>query len=398
MTIGVSQILALVSICLAITAFTLQMEQSHTRDADDNVDMSGVDTADHVFVGAFAANCMSFILVWFIAGSPCDHEGAWNVTFSFHTLIAGILTMIWVIMGSEEKPTAGDGDQQIASIVLSAVNFPILIYLGISMYLCKIAALKDNIKQLLCVFSFLLTITAFAVWMTVDTFAAGTIAPVFIAGSCAAFLAGIDGLFIGNEQSFTFTSFVSSILLAITFIFAALTPPPQTPAFLVGIILTAVNAAVLFAMGCKAQMERVKAKSLVEMVIIGICLLTIVQFTIAMSLRVGLAWNFSILCWGAACVFMGVFFSFIHFDHNARGVHMFMALIAYVIYFVSECVVSADAGAVASTRAEKASITALVFAALNCALLTLATFLTFPHYKKANEVEPAQEMDEEEKS
>jgi len=52
-------------------------------------------------------------------------------------MIAGILTMIWVIMGSEEEPVAGTGDQQIASIVLSAVNFPILMYLGISMYLSK---------------------------------------------------------------------------------------------------------------------------------------------------------------------------------------------------------------------------------------------------------------------
>lgn len=80
---------------------------------------------------------MSFILVWFTAGSPSCHEGAWDVTFSFHSMIAGILTMIWVIMGSEEEPVAGTGDQQIASIVLSAVNFPILMYLGISMYLSK---------------------------------------------------------------------------------------------------------------------------------------------------------------------------------------------------------------------------------------------------------------------
>jgi len=49
----------------------------------------------------------------------------------------------------------------------------------------RIVALKDNIKQLLCVFSFLLTIIAFAVWMTEATFtASATIpTPLFIAGS-----------------------------------------------------------------------------------------------------------------------------------------------------------------------------------------------------------------------
>jgi len=52
--IGVSQILALVSICLAITAFVLQMEQSHVINADGSVNRDGVDGADHVFIAAFS--------------------------------------------------------------------------------------------------------------------------------------------------------------------------------------------------------------------------------------------------------------------------------------------------------------------------------------------------------
>jgi len=92
-------------------------------------------------VSNFRANALAFILAFFIGGGPSDEGGAWVVTFSLQSFIAGILTMIWVIMGSEEIAVEGSGGdagahgQVIASIVLAAFNFPMLIYMGLHHYI-----------------------------------------------------------------------------------------------------------------------------------------------------------------------------------------------------------------------------------------------------------------------
>lgn len=90
-------------------------------------------------------------------------------------------------------------------------------------------------------------------------------------------------------------------------------------------------------------------------------------------------------------VFCGLFFSFIFFDHNARGIHIFLGLVCYLVFFVSDCVEASEHAettqntvaivTVAQQRAYRARITALVAAAGNVLLLAIASFLTFPHIR-----------------
>ena len=83
---------------------------------------------------------------------------------------------------------------------------------------------------------------------------------------------------------------------------------------------------------------------------------------------------------------MALFFHFIHLDHNARGMHFFLGLIGYIIFFISDCVemsdhartVENDAANITGKKMFQIRVTALVFAAANCILLAVVTFMTFP--------------------
>ena len=125
-------------------------------------------------------------------------------------------------------------------------------------------------------------------------------------------MAVIDGIFIGNDMSFSFNSCLGSILIAIFFIAAAVEIPftEQEPVLLVAIIFAALNCALLFFMGQKGQKGSLKGKSTESYVIIAITLLTVVQFSIAMGVEqpnvtnmivgyTGPTWQYSILCLGA---------------------------------------------------------------------------------------------------
>lgn len=393
MTIGIPQILAIVTLCLSICIFTLEVHRAR--------ELEIVGPEDHVLAAALGANAFAFILAFFIGGGPADEGSAWVVTFSLHSFIAGILTMIWVIMGGEDAQAEGSGQglrgQAISSIVLAAFNFPMLLYMGVHHYVALIVDMKNNLKRLLCCISLCLTVVSFTCWLStgrVDLWIHG----LFIAGSLAAGLAAIDGLFIGNDVSFTFNSMIGSILSAIFFIAASVEVDiaGQSPMMLVAIIFAAFNCAILFFMGQQGKRGSIKEKSTLELILVGIAILTVVQFSIAMGVDVnaGGSWQHSILCWGAASIFGALFFHFIHFDHNARGVHIFMGLVGYVIFFISDCAAASEPATLATLagdeKAYRVRICALVAAAGNCLLLLVATILTFPHIKTAA-VAPADE-------
>jgi len=102
---------------------------------------------------------------------------------------------------------------------------------------------------------------------------------------------------------------MGSILCAIFFIAASveIQVADQTPMILVSIIFAAFNCAILFFMGQAGKSGAIKEKSTLELILVGIAILTVVQFSIAMGVADNAmnadgtpSWQHSILCWGAA--------------------------------------------------------------------------------------------------
>mgnify|MGYP006944941271 CR=1 FL=1 len=101
-------------------------------------------------------------------------------------------------------------------------------------------------------------------------------------------------------------------------------------------------------------------------------------------------------------IFAALFFHFIFFDHNSRGIHVLMGFVGYTIFFISDCVAASEADTLAAVdqKAYRIRICALVAAAGNCLFLLVATVLTFPHVKSAavaqaeDAAEPPKEVDE----
>ena len=87
----------------------------------------------------FSATTLSFILVWFIDGSPGSLGSDWVLTHAVHAFTAAILTFVYVIMVSEERLAEAKADhltpQTIASIVLAALAVPLLVYTAIHTFL-----------------------------------------------------------------------------------------------------------------------------------------------------------------------------------------------------------------------------------------------------------------------
>lgn len=413
LAIGVPQILSIVTIGLAILIFVLQIEEERHHDS--------IGLEDHVLVAAFGANILSFILVWFVAGSPADLGSDWIVTFSLHTFISGILHLVFLIMEAETREpkveVEGSGNigttlhpQTVAAIVFTAVNAPLLLFLSGWFYLDQLLSLKDNMKRLLCFISLILTITSLTCWLVYEE--ESEIAHdlwfhgIIIAGSLAAALACFDGLFnkpadaLNFASSFSFNALIGACLLAIYFIGAAvdIEISAQNDVLLVSIILAAINAVILFYMGYVGDAKQgVRGLDKINMLILGIALLTVLQFSIAMGVQqenhqgvafVGsITWQHSILCLAASSVFIAIFFHFVSPDHNARGIHIFLAFVSYVVFFIADCVEASqnktniDDDNKDDRLAYRVRITALIAAAALCLLLGVTTVLTFPHVR-----------------
>ena len=86
-------------------------------------------------------------------------------------------------------------------------------------------------------------------------------------------------------------------------------------------------------------------------------------------------------------VFIAIFFGYVYFDHNTRGVHIFIAFASYLAFFIGDAVESATYTASvgiwddATNKAYRARICALVFGGFLAGLLLFATVLTFPTHK-----------------
>jgi len=413
LAIGVPQILSIVTIGLAILIFVLQIEEERHHDS--------IGIEDHVLVAAFGANVLSFILVWFVAGSPADLGSDWVVTFSLHTFISGILHLIFLIMEAETRPekpeVEGSGNtgttlhaQTVAAIVFASINAPILLLLSGWFYLSELMSLKDNMKRLLCFISFILTITSLTCWLVYEAGSPDAHSlwfhGIIIAGSLAAALACLDGLFnkpadaLNFASSFSFNALIGAILLAIYFIGAAvdIEISAQNDVLLVSIILAALNSVILFYMGYVGDAKQgVRGLDKINMLILGIALLCVLQFSIAMGVQqenhqgvafVGsITWQHSILCLAASSVFIAIFFHFVCPDHNARGIHIFLAFVSYIVFFIADCVeasqnkLNIDDDVKEDRLAYRVRITALIAAAALCLLLGVTTVLTFPHVR-----------------
>ena len=88
----------------------------------------------------FRANVLSFIIVWFIPGSPAN-VGGWSTVYALETFVAFMLQFTFLIMEAGRLNIAGIQagtpvlGQGIAAVVLIALNCPMLFYCAIHQHI-----------------------------------------------------------------------------------------------------------------------------------------------------------------------------------------------------------------------------------------------------------------------
>jgi len=397
---------------------------------------------DKILTAGFGFNTMIFILAFFVmkgapscsvslceklpARLPRSGHGEWRNTFALHSLVAAILHTAYMIEAAQyqvnrnmdcrdAKELLASAKQElpgptIAAIVFAACNCGLLYYLTFCFMTDKLKAVKNAKKDLLCLVALILTVVCFSCWLHSPITDAYWMNAVVIAASVLAALACVDGIAFadsapveGSEgksssMSFAFNSMIACLLFFIFLVGAAVDIPDQLKdaKIITSMVAAAANSVVLFLMGQSTSKATLLERSREDKILVGITLFSITQFSIA-----AYEWQLTgatppqaILSLGIACVITADLFHAIFPDIFARGFHLLIATLSYIIYFIYECVETADYfrdledanAALTDDQAKtfRTRTTALVFAAANVVLLALATYFMFP--KATNQV------------
>lgn len=378
-------------------------------------------------------------------------HGAWRNTFALHSLVATILHLSFVVECADDQwkwrafITASNIDQANNKLILCAIIFAafaaaLLGYLSVSFLMGKINAEtnKNKLKDILCTTAGILTILTLTCWLHIPFRTSPGYLwfnSMLIAASCLAFVVVVEGIVfadqkdVGGSRVFTIGAGLASLLLFTFMVGAAVDMTmahKQSALVIVVLVFSLANALIMCVLSCMSQWAISKQDmknnnenigSMVKrlgpnLLLGGILIFTIIQFSLAagsggFSGLAGATESQIILSLGVGCVFAAFLFHTVLFDVVARGFHIVLAALCYIVYFIFESYENTkwaeanelqnNVGNIADYNAFKkmfnTRVTALVFAALNLILLILAAvYFFFQMAARKVEVEEGQAM------
>ncbi|CBY18585.1 unnamed protein product [Oikopleura dioica] len=349
---GVSMVLATVLVIVSSVLEIYHVKDKLKKDANPT---------DLVAAANFAFVIWTFVIMFL--------SNDWRLTFKLHAFLSFCLCMIFGILSAIEnaairEDTKIDNSLYTLSLVACILAWCALICLGQVLYCCFWSTFvkrfeKRDFTFFVSIASFFLSCLAFALWLNSSTLVA--LSPImsnwvhglFIAGTMFALVASISYLFgiISDGAILDLYAGIASITLLIFAIggLALLPDNEENPKFLSAIASTFFNVLLLLYLARKVVLK-FWAQSWSGRILVLTFVLAVIQFSLAMTksqpnttaIQVTpvinkASWWLGILSAGFASTIAAAFFSTIK-KHLPTSLNFnFVALLAYVSYFVAEC-------------------------------------------------------------